>query len=287
MVHTHRSHAWLLAMALSLAGCHSKSDAVAAARPHVVPSAEPPAGDGLDGPVSPSSAHVAALVPWKPASEWQGKPGSIPPKEFSLFDLPKGSPLLGYAALSRDACEAELQKRTVGFVRAEDTAGVRAPIRLSSTLHGVAFHSMFPPAQRAKSKADLIDCRLALVLDDFAASLASKNIVEVIQLSAYRTKAEYGCTVKYPGEQHCAALAIDVGSFVKRDGTRLVVERDFHGKIGSLTCGTGVAPKNELWDMACSSAGKYFQVVLTPNWNSEHKNHFHLELSVHDWVLVR
>ncbi len=275
--------------ALSLAGCRSKSDSSAVVRPPLAPSADAaPAGERLDGPVPTAApSHGAPLVPWKPASEWKGKPGSIPPKEFSLFDLPKDTPLLGYAALDREACETELRKRAIGFTRAEETAGVRAPIRLSTPLHGVSFHSLFPPAQRAKSRADLIDCRLALALDDFAVSLASRGIVEVIQLSAYRTKAEYGCTVKYPGEQHCAALAIDVATFVKRDGTRIVVERDFHGAIGSLTCGTGVPPKNELWDMACAAAGKYFQVVLTPNWNAEHKNHLHLELSVHDWVLVR
>ena len=64
-----------------------------------------------------------------------------------------------------------------------------------------------------------------------------------------------------------------------------MVERDFHGKIGELTCRE--PPKNELWEIACGAAGKQFQVVLTPNWNEEHHNHLHLELTVHDWVLAR
>lgn len=278
--------ACLFLLTTALVGCRAKPSP-AIARPPTMSSAEKaPAGDGLDSPV-PTSRGVGPLVAWKPASEWHGKPGSIPPKEFSLFDVPKGSPILGYAALDRDACEAELRKRGIGFTRAEDTAGVRAPVRLATPLHGVSFHSHFPPAQRTKSRADLVDCRLALSLDDFGEALAKRDIVDVVILSAYRTKAEYGCTVKYPGEQHCAALAVDVASFGKKDGTRLVVERDFHGAIGSLTCGAGAPPKNELWDIACSAAGKQFHVVLTPNWNSEHKNHFHLELSVHDWLLVR
>jgi len=230
---------------------------------------------------------LGPLVPWRSPAEWHGKEGAIPPKEYSLFDVPARSPILAYARLDRDACEAELRRRGAPFVRAEDTAGVRAPVRLGGPLHGVSIHSMFPPAQRARAKAELLDCRLAVALDDFAASLAARRFVEVVVLSAYRTKAEYGCTVKYPGEQHCAALAIDVASFTKQDGTKLVVERDFHGKIGMLTCGTGQPPKNELWDIACSAAGRHFHVVLTPNWNAEHKNHLHLELSVHDWLLVR
>jgi hypothetical protein len=233
----------------------------------------------------PRPSGVAPLVPWMPASAWSGK--GVPPKQFSLFAVPEGSPVLGYATLDRDACERELTKRGIAFARAEDTPGVRAPVRITGPLHGVAVHSALPAAQRARSRADLVDCRLALALDDFAASLSERGIVEVIHLSAYRSKKEGGCTVKYPGEQHCAALAVDVASFGKKDGTKLVVDRDFHGKVGSLTCATGAPPPNELWDIACSSAGKQFQVVLTPNWNAEHKNHFHLELTVHDWVLAR
>jgi hypothetical protein len=233
----------------------------------------------------PRPTGIAPLVPWMPASAWTGR--GVPPKQFSLFAVPEGSPVLGYASLDRDACEGELRRRAVTFVRGEDTPGVRAPVRITGPLHGVAVHSHLPAAQRARSRADLVDCRLALALDDFAATLAPRGIVEVIHLSAYRSKAEGGCTVKYPGEQHCAALAVDVASFGRKDGTRLVVERDFHGKVGSLTCATGAPPPNELWDIACGAAGAQFQVVLTPNWNAEHRNHFHLELTVHEWVLAR
>jgi hypothetical protein len=218
-----------------------------------------------------------------PASAWQGR--GAPPKQFSLFSIPDGSPVLGYAALDRDACEEALKRRGVPFARAEDTAGVRAPVRLTGAIHGVSIHSPLPPADRARSRAELVDCRLALALDDFAAALETRGIVEVTHISAYRSKKEGGCTAKYAGEQHCAALALDVASFTKKDGTKLVVERDFHGRVGLLTCGE--SPRNELWEIACAAAGRQFQVVLTPNWNDEHRNHLHLELTVHDWVLAR
>ncbi|HSO37433.1 MAG TPA: extensin family protein [Labilithrix sp.] len=286
-----RSRLLALALALALAPACSS-----AKRPVPTPSASLDAGAGpataSDGPGAaaevldvPRPTGVAPLVPWMPASAWTGK--GVPPKQFSLFGVPEGSPVLGYAALDRDACERELNRRGIAFARAEDTPGVRAPVRLAGPLHGVAVHSPLPVAQRAKSRADLVDCRLAIALDDFAAALVPRGINEIIHLSAYRSKTEGGCTVKYPGEQHCAALAVDVASFGKKDGARLVVDRDFHGKVGSLTCATGAAPPNELWDIACAAAGKQFQVVLTPNWNAEHHNHFHLELTVHDWVLAR
>jgi hypothetical protein len=231
----------------------------------------------------PAPTAIGPLVPWMAASAWQGR--GVPPKQFSIFAIPDNSPVLGYAALDRDACEAALAKRSVPFARADDTPGVRAPVRLTGPLHGVVIHSLFGAPDRARSRAELIDCRLALSLDDFAASLEPRGIVEVTHISAYRSKKEGGCTAKYAGEQHCAALALDVASFTKKDGAKLVVERDFHGKVGLLTCAE--APRNELWEIACASAGKQFQVVLTPNWNEEHKNHLHLELTVHDWVLAR
>ena len=279
------SRAFFSALTLALAACSSaKRPTPSALSPDAGDTAPAPAPSSAEQLDLPRPAGIAPLVPWMPASAWTGK--GVPPKQFSLFGVPEGSPVLRYAALDRDACEAELTKRSIPFQRAEDIAGVRAPVRLTGPLHGVAVHSPLPTAQRAKSRADLVDCRLAIALDDFAATLAARGIVEVIHLSAYRSSKEGGCTVKYPGEQHCAALAVDVASFTKKDGTRLVVDRDFHGKIGSLTC-TTEAPPNELWDIACASAGKQFQVILTPNWNAEHHNHFHLELTVHDWLLAR
>jgi hypothetical protein len=236
-------------------------------------------------PAPPASGPVELGPPWAPPSEWTG-PG-IPPKQYSLFDVPARSPVLAYAAFDRDACEAELRRRDISFDRARPTAGVLAPIRLRGALHGVAAHSSVSPGHRARSAKELIDCRLALSLDDFAAALAVRDIVELEWSSAYRTKGELGCTTKYRGQQHCAALAVDVTSFRKRNGSRLVVARDFQGKLGTLTCGAGEPARNELWSIACDAAGREFQVVLTPNWNAEHRDHFHLELTVYDWVLVR
>ena len=241
-------------------------------------------------PASPR-ADSSALVPYRGDSTWTGR--GPPPTEYSIFAVPETSRAPGYAGLDRDACESELQSRHIDFARAEETLGVRAPIRLEGPLHGVSIHSPLPAAARARSNADLLDCRLALSLDDFAAAIAERGIVEVLTLSAYRTRTQSGCTYKYDGEQHCAALAVDVGSFKRRDGTVLNVERDFHGHIGALTCRGDAHPSpetpaaKELWEIACNAAGSNFLVVLTPNWNAEHRNHLHLELTTHDWVLVR
>lgn len=270
------------------------------AAPQPSASATPPAPpeslpDDLDVPpaaplATPSDGGL--LVPWvAPQPSWRRH--GAPPNAYSLFQIPAGSKVLVYGGMTREACESEAKKRGLPFTPVDDAEGVRAPVRLGGPLHGVSFHSTLPPKLRGKDAGEIMDCRLVLALDDFGAYLTKHDIVDVQVISAYRTPKENGCTNKYAGEQHCAALAADVAQFKKSDGTVLNVEHDYHGKIGAITCQNGargprpVTPAaSELWEIACDAAGHYFQIVLTPNWNRQHKNHFHLELTTHDFVLV-
>lgn len=206
----------------------------------------------------------------------------------------KDAPALRYGRMSRHACEAELVRRKIPFARAEATAGVRSPVRLTGPLRGVSIHSESSAKRRAKARFEIFDCRLVLAMDDFADIVARKDVVEILHMSAFRSWRERGCLSKVGSKQHCGALAVDVGTFVKRDGTRLVVDRDFNGRIGQGTCvpRTGPAPATpeaaELWSYVCDASREtLFNVVLTPNYNADHHNHFHLEVTPGvDWVLV-
>lgn len=87
-----------------------------------------------------------------------------------------------------------------------------------------------------------------------------------------------------PGTRHPAGLAIDVGILKKIDGTYLNVAQHFHGKIGDKTCGTDVPEADtkearELRAIVCEAhdAG-IFTYALTPNFNADHADHFHLEI---------
>jgi hypothetical protein len=189
-----------------------------------------------------------------------------------------------YATLDAATCEAELGARGVVFRRVDEARGVLEPIRLGGPLHGVTFHSGIPAAQRETSPFEIIDCRLALALDDFARQLAAHGVVEVVHLSIYRPPPRRGAT-SVDTSPHGHALAIDAASFVKRDGTTLMVERDFHGRIGAPTCGGGAGPHPatpealELRQIVCDAAGaRLFNIALTPDFNWKHRNHFHLEV---------
>jgi hypothetical protein len=204
------------------------------------------------------------------------------------------APNLRYANLERDACLAELARRNVPFVDGEATPGVLAPVRLRGSLHGVEIHSNRSTKSRKRSIYEVFDCRLVLALDDFAELVAEHGVTEIIHSGAYRPTTELGCTRRYWGLQHCAALAVDIQAFRYEDGTTLHVDRDFHGRIGLGTCASDVAPlrrthgADELWAFVCGAAERaLFNVMLTPNYNAEHRNHFHLELTPEaGWMMV-
>jgi hypothetical protein len=217
----------------------------------------------------------------------------VPGASIATPAEPEDTPAGRYARLDRTACEAELVHRGIGFSSVPEARGVLAPVRLAGPLHGVTFRTALPPAQRAASPWEIVDCRLALALDDFAAQLAIHDVVEVVHYSIYRPPPS-----RWPAEKvasrHLGALAIDAASFVKRDGHALVVERDFHGRIGARTCGPGAAPAHasaeaaELRQIVCDAAdAKLFNVELTPDYNWAHRNHFHLEVTAGvRWFMV-
>jgi hypothetical protein len=219
----------------------------------------------------------------------------IPPSDLSVGGVggPNAEPARRYASLDKETCEAQLVVRGVPFVRVEEARGVLAPVRLSGPIHGVSFHTGLPPAKRASSPWEIVDCRLALALDDFALQLSRHDIVDVLHYSIYRPPSD-----SWPPDRiasrHPGALAIDAGVFIKKDGTKLDVERDFHGRVGAVTCGPGAGPSPatgeaiELREIVCDAAdAKLFNVALTPDYNWEHRNHFHLEVAANvKWFTV-
>ncbi len=228
--------------------------------------------------VALSASGVAVAKP-KPAINHH-MDGSVPDAT--------ATPAFRYGQLSIDDCEAELTTRGIAFER-EPSRGSREPVRVKSALHGVTFHS----DAGAGSPHDIADCRLVLALDDFAAMLAKHDVVEVVHYSIYRAPPKDWPADKI-GIQHIGALAIDAASFIKSDGHKLVVLKDFHGAIGAKTCGKDAAPRPatpdalELRAILCDAVAEHlFNVVLTPNHNKPHRNHFHLEVMADvKWFLV-
>jgi hypothetical protein len=272
----------MIALLLCSACSTSRSLVASDERQHATPSVE-----------SPPRETAPETEP--PASSSDGPFYEPDPKGGTTPMLRLDAPNVQYASMDRESCLAELRRRSIAFEHAPRTRGVVTPVWLRGRLHGVWIHSPLPPKNRKYSSAEIFDCRLVLAIDDFASLVAEHGVVEIVHLSAFRPRSAKGCTPKYDGKQHCAALALDVGSFRKKDGTVLDVERDFHGKIGLGTCAGEAGPKpatraaEELWGWVCESARRgTFHVILTPNYNRAHRNHFHLEITPDaDWMLIQ
>lgn len=216
----------------------------------------------------------------------------IPSALFTPSDAAE-TPAYRYGQLSRAACEAELRARHIPFKR-ETAKGVLAPVRLTGPLHGVVFRTEGTEKERAASPHEIGDCRLVLALDDYAEILHKHGIVEVRHYSMYRPPTD-GWPRHKEALHHMGAVAIDAGRFVTGEGRVLDVDKHFHGAIGARTCGPGARPKpataeaRALRAILCEGvARRLFNVVLTPNYNPPHKNHFHLEVTAGvKWFLVR
>ncbi|UQA60939.1 extensin family protein [Polyangium aurulentum] len=98
----------------------------------------------------------------------------------------ESTPAYRYANMTDDEAFAELDRRQIPYTRVAVAPGVRAPIRLAGRLHGVYIHSSVPLEQRATTMFEILDARLALALDDFAAVLERHDIDEVVHYTMYR-----------------------------------------------------------------------------------------------------
>ena len=238
------------------------------------------AGAAQAGPIKAKAKKSAAATRWKPSPRYE------------LPDSAEQLPAYRYSTMSQDDCKAELGARSIPYVE-ETGRGVIQPVRLTGPLHGVTYRTDESSDKRATTPYEIADCRLVLALDDLAKILQHHDIVEVRHYSIYRPPGKSWPEDK-AAKQHAGALALDAGRFIKSDGTSLDVTKHFHGAIGDMTCGKSAAPHpataeaTELRGILCDAVDEHlFNIVLTPNFNRPHHNHFHLEVaSGIKWYLV-
>lgn len=193
-----------------------------------------------------------------------------------------------YANLQPAACRAELRHRKIAAVRAVGMAvGIASPMRLVGPLRGVRFVTPGPKSVHGK-----LDCRLVLLLDELASLLDQSGVSVVYVDGFYRPRAHL--PGKKAPSQHSYGLAMDIHAFGTKDGSTLLVERDFSGKIGEPVCGEAawLQPESrgaiELRNIVCALArGNFFHYLLTPNYDEAHGNHLHgdIKRGGHEHVL--
>ncbi len=111
------------------------------------------------------------------------------------------------------------------------------------------------------------------ILQPLAKAHFGQKVTKIYHMGTYSCRAQRNGTTQAAGgegriSEHAKGLAIDISGFELRDGTRMFIKNDWRnkGKISSFL--------QELSRRSCS----VFNVVLSPNYNSYHKDHLHFDL---------
>lgn len=223
---------------------------------------------------SHTKTHTAAVVVSPPAAA----PAVPVPTAFANLD-PDDDYVVAPPA-PRESCEAELKAAGVKFAAARlpvHEVGKKRKIQCGAE-QVVVFKGS--PAGIAWSPPPMLTCPMALalarfetILQDEAKKQFSKPIVKIRQLGTYACRE----MANYPGwvSEHSYANAIDLEAFVLKDGTELTILKHFVKED---------APKTKAGRMLQDSARRaydenVFSTVLTPYFDSLHRNHFHIDLS--------
>jgi hypothetical protein len=104
-------------------------------------------------------------------------------------------------------------------------------------------------------------------LDEIAQAELKSRVVKIDQLGTYACR-NINSAAEGRRSQHATANAIDIAAFHLADGRVISVLKDY----GRPT------PEGRFLDAAHHEACGLFNIVLGPNYNRLHANHFHLDL---------
>ena len=179
-------------------------------------------------------------------------------------------------------CKDWLDLYKVTYTVGPTSPGVMDPVTVTMPINGMPFRS--GGAARTKMFGD---CTIIKSLARAAPMLRAKQIVEVTDLGVYnyRCIGNTGTPPNCPNgiSQHAYGNAIDLASFKDMAGMTYVVTTDFViDPAPEKTCTAAtVAGKDQfLHELICGlKAAKLFNIVLTPNYNADHRDHFHVDMT--------
>jgi hypothetical protein len=182
-------------------------------------------------------------------------------------------------------CRALLDGAGVAFSDGPAMPGVDDPVTVELPIAGVAYRVLGAAAPRTTL---FMDCGLAGTLVRMAPLLVARDVVELVDLGVYNYRCIGGGTPPdCPNgvSQHAYARAIDVAGYTTADGTTYSVLDDWVIDEGDDTCAAATENDRDefLHDLFCAQiAAGLWGVALTPNYNADHRNHFHLDLTAGD-----
>jgi len=172
-----------------------------------------------------------------------------------------------------ERCLRTLEKAKLAYlpVTRELTTPVATPVQLTpEPIAGVSFLSAHLDREVE------VSCELASRLPALAKLLKVHGVRSVLVNSSYREQPRTSF--------HTFGLALDIAAF-QMQHELLLVAKHFEPTPNAHTCDAQPASKEGriLLAIACDIAkSQLFSSVLTPNYNSGHRDHFHLDLRPDD-----
>lgn len=184
-----------------------------------------------------------------------------------------------YEQTELTACTAELAARGVAFERdivpnespagnANLTCSVQDPVRILGELHGVELRA----GNGARTGRVLAACEMALALSDTIEDVVDDGVVAMIHYGTYNCRTISGTNTL---SRHGYGDAIDIAGFVFDDGTTWTLYGDWeHTSSPRTEAGIWLYDSAYRW-----YDERYWNIILTPNYNAAHDDHFHVDLT--------
>jgi len=189
-----------------------------------------------------------------------GEPPPPDPNEFGCFAEMDGHGL-NYAQAANN--------RESPAGRPDLVCDIDGPVRLSSPIGGVDFQYVEHDSPRPM----YMSCHLANALADLSVLLRERNVTTVGHIGTYNCR-QIGNTDEL--SQHGLGLAIDLKWFRTADGHVYDVEDHWEHDTEDFRTAEG----RWLYELGQDMfRRRVFNIVLTPNFNAAHDNHFHVDLT--------
>jgi hypothetical protein len=187
-----------------------------------------------------------------------------------------------FAAPADSSCRAMLDALPLTW-SASSAMGVPDAVFVQPMVGGVSFRY----TESATAGRMLVDCSLGVRIAWLAEILEARGVVEAEHIGTYNYRCIGGGTPETrPGctlSQHAQSKAIDLHAFTLESGDHFDTVDDWEIRAdGQPICGGTFDSEGDefLRDLACEMHGLgMFNIILTPDYNSAHRNHFHVDLT--------
>ena len=205
--------------------------------------------------IPPGWTDIASIPPLK-------RPPSPPPQPS-----PKGkNAVLPIPSSALKQCLADLDRMQVRYVRVADTSDKGCTVRNAVLVRGVGTVSV-PDVTVTCPMAGRLSRWIAQDLGPLATSHLGSEVAGVGTMGSYVCRNVVGI-VENRLSEHAFGNALDLSALRLRNGRRLSIVSGWQGD----------ARERAFWRAARDAACKQFNVVLSPEYNKAHANHFHFDM---------